>query len=89
MRVDSHPCTFVWLSTACTSLLNSVYFHGYLFLMEVVAETSGIETLQRALFHKLKAVKAGSKGICQLYAWYPGGTVIQTQEEIKPTYKME
>ena len=49
MRVDSHPRTFVWLLTACTSLLNSV-FHSYLFLLEVVTDTSATEALQRTPF---------------------------------------
>ena len=80
MRVDSLPRTFVWLSTACASLRNSVFL-WLPCLLEVVAKTSGTETLQRAPFHKLKS----TKGIFQLYAWYPGKTVIQTQDEIKTT----
>ena len=87
MRVDSHPHTFVWLLTACTSLLNSVFP----LIPVIVAETSGTETLQRVLFHKLKCInyKACSKGICQLYAWYSGGTVIETKEERRTAYKMD
>ena len=49
MRVDSHPRTFVWLLTACTSLLNSVYIS----MAEIFANTSGTEALD-----KLKSIKA-------------------------------
>ena len=76
MKVDSLPGTRFWLSTVLSVLTSwTQCFHGYLFLLEAIAKTSGTEALQRVFFNKLKL---WSKGICELNAWYSGETVTQT-----------